>query len=193
MAEYGTGPGSYILNALSTISGVVGGPIAAKTVDARTALRLSTGELIRSMSLSRAYAVGEQERIIEQINVLPAILDNPEQLRRRMITVADSLNRASRQAEQDLANPNLSPDIREDLQRTNIAVKNYLAVLGAPAIINASSLTDPAAIENLDAISLRYFINNASNEEINALPTAVYNAIENAIERQRLQQRAEVL
>jgi hypothetical protein len=183
MAEYGTGPGSYILNALSTISGVVGGPIAAKTVDARTALRLSTGELIRAMSLSRAYAVGEQERIIEQIQLLPAVLDNPEQLRQRMITVADSLKRASRQAEQNLSNPNLSPDIREDLQRTDTSVKNYLAVLGAPTIITASSLTDPAAIEKLDATSLRYFINNTQDEELRAIPEAVRMAM-----TQKLQQ-----
>ena len=189
MAEYGTGPGSYILNALSTISGAVGGPIAAKTVDARTALRLSTGELIRSMSLSRAYAVGEQERIIEQIQLLPALIDNPEQLRQRMITVADSLKRSSRQAEQDMNNPSLSPEIREDLQRTDMAVKNYLAVLGAPTIITASSLRDPAAIENLDATSLRYFINNAQDEDLNALPTAVYDAIEQKL----LQPRADGL
>jgi hypothetical protein len=129
------------------------------------------------MSLSRAYAVGEQERIIEQIQLLPAILDNPEQLRQRMITVADSLNRASRQAEQNLNNPNLSPDIREDLQRTDTSVKNYLAVLGAPTIITASSLGDPAAIETLDATSLRYFINNAQDEDLRALPKTVYDAI----------------
>jgi hypothetical protein len=127
--------------------------------------------------------VGEQERIIEQIQLLPAVLDNPEQLRQRMITVADSLKRASRQAEQNLSNPNLSPDIREDLQRTDTSVKNYLAVLGAPTIITASSLTDPAAIEKLDATSLRYFINNTQDEELRAIPEAVRMAM-----TQKLQQ-----
>jgi hypothetical protein len=184
MAEYGTGPGSAILSALSTISGAVGGPIAEKTVDARTALNFSTNNLIRALAVSRAYAVGEQNRIIEQINTLPRFLDNPDQLKQRMITLADSMNTSLRQAEVNMNTPGLSPDLREDYQRTNTAMKNYLAVLGAPTILTASSLREPAAIENIDASSLRYFINNARDEDLRALPEDVQIAIEQKLRQE---------
>jgi hypothetical protein len=184
MAEYGTGPGSAILSALSTISGAVGGPIAEKTVDARTALNFSTNNLIRALAVSRAYAVGEQNRIIEQINTLPRFLDNPDQLKQRMITLADSMNTSLRQAEVNMNTPGLSPDLREDYQRTNTAIKNYLAVLGAPTILTTSSLREPAAIENIDVSSLRYFINNARNEDLRALPEDVQIAIEQKLRQE---------
>jgi hypothetical protein len=184
MAEYGTGPGSAILSALSTISGAVGGPIAEKTVDARTALNFSTNNLIRALAVSRAYAVGEQNRIIEQINTLPRFLDNPDQLKQRMITLADSMNTSLRQAEVNMNTPGLSPDLREDYQRTNTAIKNYLAVLGAPTILTASSLREPAAIENIDVSSLRYFINNARDEDLLALPENVQMAMEEKLRRE---------
>jgi hypothetical protein len=60
-----------------------------------------------------------------------------------------------------------------------------LAVLGAPAILTPSALREPAAIENIDAISLRYFINNARDEDLLALPENVQMAIEQKLRQER--------
>jgi hypothetical protein len=101
-----------------------------------------------------------------------------------MITLADSMNTSLRQAEVNMNTPGLSPDLREDYQRTNTAIKNYLAVLGAPTILTASSLREPAAIENIDVSSLRYFINNARDEDLLALPENVQMAMEEKLRQE---------
>lgn len=128
----GTGLWSALRQGYSIPAGWFGLPGADRTVKARQALRTETQELIRSFAINPRFLGAEQERIREELSLLPMVLDNPQDMRQRMISVDSSLRRRMRQAEADSQDVSLPLDVREAQESNAAAIRRFLPILGVP-------------------------------------------------------------
>jgi len=92
LSELTAGPVSAARVVVSVPSGIAGGPVATKTISARQYITNAKNDLIRSLSINPRFPVGEINRIKEEVNIAPKILDNPKMLRARMRSINDYLS-----------------------------------------------------------------------------------------------------
>ncbi len=132
LAEFATGPASAVRSGMSIPFAWVGAPIASKTIQARQAFQIHSRALIRALSINPRYPVAEMNAIKKEIDLLPKLLDAPELLRQRIIATREGLSLRAEQAETDSDNVNLSSKVRGDAEAAATAIRNFLAILGAP-------------------------------------------------------------
>lgn len=131
-ALYGTGPWSALRAGYNIAGGWIGLPRARRTTLARQALRSETADFIRSLIPNDRMPVGWVERIERDVNFLPRVLDNPSELRDRMITIDNTLRRRYQQAMADAEDVNLPFETREAQKANAAAIRRFLPVLGVP-------------------------------------------------------------
>ena len=127
-----TGPMSAIKHGASVVSGVVGGPVASQTEQARQRSKISTNELIRALSINPRFPVGEINRIKEEISIGPQILDNPKLLRDRMIAIDESLRKRIKNENRTANDRSMPLDQRKGARRAANDIADFLDVMGVP-------------------------------------------------------------
>ena len=132
LSEFATGPVNAAIRGVSIPAAWAGMSIGTKQVSAKQTFQTTTQDFIRGMALSEKYAVGEQDRIREDIAILPSLLDDPILMRTRMISMDEDLELRQITAENDASNTQLNPDIRQEAASAANRIKNFRAVLGVP-------------------------------------------------------------
>lgn len=138
-AHLATGPLSTVKDIGSKITGMAGGPVANETIQARQNLKSAQQNLIRSLAINDKYAVAEQNRIKEEINISPQFLDNPEHLRQRMIAVSEYLTTRYDDEIKDAYDRSLSAKTRQSSREIAKAIKHYMDMLGVPPIVKTEA------------------------------------------------------
>uniref|UniRef100_A0A6H1ZLG0 Uncharacterized protein n=1 Tax=viral metagenome TaxID=1070528 RepID=A0A6H1ZLG0_9ZZZZ len=132
LSDLATGPVSAAMSAASIPSGVVGGPVAEKTVYARQFLQSSQNELIRALSINPRFPVGEINRLKEEVNISPKFWDNPGMLRTRMKAVNDYLTRRLEKERSASKDTNLPKDTRQNALAAAKDIENFVNTMGVP-------------------------------------------------------------
>jgi hypothetical protein len=131
-AELSTGPISALRHGASVASGIVGGPVASQTEQARQRSKTSTNELIRALSINPRFPVGEINRIKEEISIDPQVLDNPKLLKDRMIAIDESLHRRVRNEKRAANDRTLPINQRREARRAVKDIEDFIDVMGVP-------------------------------------------------------------
>ncbi len=132
----GTGPMSAIKSGASVISGMVGGPVAGKTIQARQYITATQNDLIRSLSINPRFPVGEINRIKKEINISPAFFDNPEVFRNKVVAVDRYLNNRLDKEMATASNKKIPAGQRQAAIQATIDIQSFLKILGAPMQVN---------------------------------------------------------
>ena len=176
LAPLVAGAGSAIRAGASAITGQAGLPVAEQTIEARQTFTTAKNNLIRAMSINPRFPVGEIDRIREEINIAPRILDSEDGLKARMRSIDRSLRNDIAQAARDAGDRSLSEDIREDARTRGAAMQNFLDNMGVPQKVAVEDLT-MEYLEEVDADNARSIIRDMTEEEYNMLPIGVINAL----------------
>lgn len=129
MAEYGTGLGSgfqHVVNQIPGLSEIAGD---ARVEIARVTIDAATQSLIKAMSLSSRYPVGEQNRLKEELNIKPSIWSSPTMLRSRMVGMHNWLIGELYHERAIEADATMGDKIRENSGISYKAIERYLAQL----------------------------------------------------------------
>ena len=102
---------------------------------ARSYLKTSTQGLIRSLVLNERYPIGEQNRIRDELDIEPAILNNATALRSRMVSIHQYLSREMQANERVAADPNQPEAMRGNALRANNDIQKYLETMDMPHIV----------------------------------------------------------
>jgi len=147
LSSESTGPISSALTAGSIATGVVGLPVAEKTLYARQYVQGAQNDLIRSLSINPRFPVGEINRLKEEINLAPTFFDNPKMLRQRILAINAYLRKRVQNETAASQNSTLSTEARRNARSAANDILNFLEILGAPPLGNSVS-TDDAALIN---------------------------------------------
>jgi hypothetical protein len=149
MAPLATGPISAGLSALSVPSGIVGGPIAKKTIKARQFMTSAQNELIRALSINPRFPVGEIKRLQKEINISPAVLDNAEMMRARMEAIDDYLWRRLEKEKRVASDAQKPMADRKAASSAAVDIEQFIKTLGVPkgAEVTGLSKEDQALID----------------------------------------------
>jgi hypothetical protein len=135
LADLVSGPGSAMKAAASVPSGMVGGPVADETLQARQYVVTAKNDLIRALSINPRFPVGEIKRIETEIDVSPKILDNPKMLRSRLISIDKYLKRRV-EKEKLVANDNTMPTkARQEAMSSAKDIEHFIKLMGVPTQI----------------------------------------------------------
>ena len=143
-SEKGTGPISAGKAALSTVSGMVGGPISEETIQARQVLNTASAEFARAVAQSPRFAEGERNWILKELALIPAIFDNPKMFRERAKVLDGYLRRRLVKEEKAGANNDLPVTDRQTALRSANDIKSFLKTLGVPQSERGGKQTAPA-------------------------------------------------
>lgn len=115
-----------------TVGQVFPGTINRQLERDRQTIRFALGGLRRAMAQNPRFPVGEMERIEAEIEIAPAVFDDPVALLARMESIRE--NMLIRQADEQRAadDPNLPQAIRSDAARAARDIGNFLNRLGTP-------------------------------------------------------------
>jgi hypothetical protein len=136
LSEFASGPMNAAIRGVALPAAWLGMSVGTKQVSAKQTFQTTTQDFIRGMALSERYAVGEQDRLREDIAILPKILDDPALMRTRMISMDEDLRLRQATAENDANNTRLNPDIRQEAASVANRIKNFRAILGVPPVMN---------------------------------------------------------
>lgn len=133
-AETATGvvPGIAELSTdtLGQIPGIGGIFSFPDTVEARTAFKSATNDLIRSLSINPRFPVSEMERIREEIQITPGSFTSPEGMRARMRSV-DRFLRTKLESQRTVANdPSMPKDARQSAIENVAAIERFIGIMG---------------------------------------------------------------
>jgi len=132
MIPLATGPVSAAKAAGSIATGMVGLPVASKTAQARQFIQSAQNDLIRSLSINPRFPVGEIDRIKEEINISPQVLDNPTLMKDRARAVDNYLRRRLAKEYSTVKNKNLPADYRQNAAAAASDIEFFLQQLGVP-------------------------------------------------------------
>ena len=132
MAQLGTGPFSALRSGASVASGMLGGPVAEKTIQARQFISSAQNDLIRALSINPRFPVGEIKRLQEEINISPKLFDNPKMMRQRMIAVDDYLKRRLNKEVQVTQDSSLPIKDRRSAASAAKDIASFLKIMGVP-------------------------------------------------------------
>jgi ferritin len=137
LADLVSGPGSALKAAASVPSGIVGGPVADETLQARQYVVTAKNDLIRALSINPRFPVGEIKRIEQEIDVSPKILDNPKMLKNRLISIDKYLKRRV-EKEKGVANDaNMPTNARQEAMSSVKDIENFIKLMGVPIQIKS--------------------------------------------------------
>lgn len=132
LSGHATGPISAIKAVGNIPAAWVGLKTATKVTQARQTFRTTGQNFIRALAINPKFPVGEQERIREEIALVPAVFDHPTLMRDRMVSLSGDLRLRMDQALNDSKNTGL-PEATRKAQSSNAnEIKNFLAVMGVP-------------------------------------------------------------
>jgi len=132
LSSKATGVASAALSAGSFATGTFGLPIAEKTTFARQFVSGAQNDLIRALSINPRFPVGEINRLKEEINLSPKIMDSPPQMRARAKAI-DSYLRIRVTNESNAANDSSLPtSTRRAALSAAKDISNFLKILGVP-------------------------------------------------------------
>jgi len=135
MTALGTGPLSALKSGASAVSGMVGGPIAEKTVEARQYIKSAQNDLIRALSINPRFPVGEINRIREEINISPTIFDNPKQMQHRAVAIDEYLKGRIEKELKTAQNRMIPSKQRQAAIQSANDIEHFLGLLGVPTRI----------------------------------------------------------
>lgn len=121
-----TGAIPFVAELVSGITGQVGLPVAEGTIERRQALRAAQQDLIRALAVNPRFPVAEMERIRQEVNITPGVLDSDEAMRARMRSIDKSLRIRLAQAERDAGDASLPSDMRSAQAQNAAAIRNFL-------------------------------------------------------------------
>jgi hypothetical protein len=135
MAEWMTGPTSTLTSYLaSPIAWVTGGKvIPEEVVESRMRAKLANQDLVKALRNSKKYPEGEQNRIIEYVNISPKFWDSPAELQVRMKTIDSKLKIDLQQTIADSNDKSLPPELRGDARIRSAAIRNFIEQLNIPS------------------------------------------------------------
>ena len=133
LSELSTGPLSAIKSAGSVVSGMVGGPIAEETIQARQLVKAAQNNLIRSLSINPRFPVAEINRIKSEIDIEPKIFDTPAVLRERLKAIDSYLTNYVRMEKVAANDRSLPVDVRKEARRSVYEIENFIDLLGVPS------------------------------------------------------------
>ena len=133
LKEFATGPANAMIRGIALPAAWMGMSVGTKSTAAKQTFQTTTQSFIRAMALSERYAIGEQDRIRQDLAMLPALLDDPMLMGVRMVALDDDLALRQAQAENDSIDTSLNPDIRQEAAGAANRIKNYRALMGVPA------------------------------------------------------------
>jgi len=145
LADFVSGPGSAAKSALSIPSGLVGGPVASKTIQARQYVTTTKNDLIRALSINPRFPVGEIKRIEKEIDIQPKILDNPQMFRDRLIAIDKYLRRRVEKEKSIGDNTKMPASKRRDALSAAADIENFIKLMGVPQSIK--TIEDYNALE----------------------------------------------
>ena len=154
LSTYATGPINTVAAALAIPLAWMGATPAEKIIGARQTFKTTNQDFIRALVNNKRYPIGEVNRIIEEINLVPTFLDDPKLMRIRMLSLHDSLSLRAAQAEADANNPTNPADFRGGAKKAAADINNYLAILGkptAPQYALDALEEDPSGIDEFEA------------------------------------------
>lgn len=143
LAEEGTGVVSGIKEAVGrTVGQVYEGAVSPETTQARQTFETSTNALIRALSLNPKYPVAEQQRIQKEFSIKPSVIDSPEALRQRMISIDASVDEMIERENRVLSDPKEHIDRKKESKVARDALVEYKRQLGVPPAIKSSEEYD---------------------------------------------------
>lgn len=176
LAPLATGVQSAASNFMSRVGGQFGMDVNEAVLNARSTIETANNALIRSLAVNPRFPAAEIARIEREIKMKPSWLNSPDALISDMVTLDRNLSQRAAQAERDANDPSLPPDARES-QRTNaMHIRNFLAQLQAPQPLTQDQLT-VQGIATVSDVDLNNFLSTATDEQLNALPPEVAEAI----------------
>jgi len=132
LSEDATGVVSGARAGISKVTGQTGLPIAEKTEYARQRTRSAQNNLIRALSINPRYPVAEMNRIKEETNIEPKLLDSPRLLRVRMRAVRDYLKSEIDSNKRTASNKKMPAKQRQDALQSIEAMQSFLMEMGVP-------------------------------------------------------------
>jgi len=127
-----TGPVSTGLAAGSVATGLVGAPVAEKTLFARQFVEAAQNDLIRSLSINPRFPATEIKRLQKEINLSPAILDNPKMMQQRIKAIDTYLRWRLKKEIKTSQNVQMPKNSRQNALSAANDIKAFLTILGAP-------------------------------------------------------------
>jgi hypothetical protein len=132
MSDWSTGPGSAATAAYNIPAAIVGLPVNTKVTQARQTLRTTSQSMVRALSINPRFPVGEQNRIREEIALLPSLLDDPVLMRNRMISLSYDLGVRMEQELSVANDTSVGDKLRRESQARATEIKNFLPIMGVP-------------------------------------------------------------
>ena len=92
----------------------------------------SSKSLIRALSNSGRYAVGEMQSIEKEVSISGSTFDNPAAYKQRLIGIDEALAKRVKDAQSDLTNPKISIEKRRQANDVIAEITNFRQTLGVP-------------------------------------------------------------
>lgn len=127
-----TGPDAAFMRGANVVGGWLGADVGADETRAGQFVEATTQNLLRALSNNPRYPVGEMERLRQEINLNPQILDSNEAFRNRIVAIDTALRQRLRNEQRVANDPNMPADSREAAAQAASDISNYLEQLGAP-------------------------------------------------------------
>lgn len=97
----------------------------------------SSKSLIRALSNSGRYAVGEMQSIEKEVSISGSTFDNPAAYKQRLIGIDEALAKRVKDAQSDLTNPKISIEKRRQANDVIAEITNFRQTLGVPPRVNS--------------------------------------------------------
>ena len=108
------------------------GQVDAKADEARTFFDTAVRDLIKSLQNNPHYATTEMKAIEKELDIGPAILDNPASLGSRMVGIDDFLMQKLKAAQADATNDSYTVDARRNALNVTRDISNFQKKAGIP-------------------------------------------------------------
>jgi len=126
------GPVSAARAGASKLTGMVGLPIAPKTVQARQYVRNAQSDLIRALAINPKFTSTEIKRIKDDINIDPQVFDNESNFHQRLIAIEDYLQTRVGNERRASTDRNLPVDTRRQARQAANMMENFIDIMGIP-------------------------------------------------------------
>jgi hypothetical protein len=108
------------------------GNIAPGEQQATTFLSNSINQINRAISTNPRFAIAEQERIYKELDLSPALFDNPAAMRNRLIGLDDLMARLQKEATQRGQDESLKAQDRADARLKVDDIRKIRDLVGVP-------------------------------------------------------------
>lgn len=132
MTDWGTGPKSWLYNAVSIPSSLVGGPVAEQTIASRQGLMLASRDLAEALVDNPKKPVRLIELALEAAGLEPGIFDTGPMMQQRLIELDKYLYQKYEEFVKLDEDPNTPDDLREQASVNRELIGTYLRNLGVP-------------------------------------------------------------